>query len=188
MKQQLKQHIEKTIALSDREFDFVFSHFDQKSFLKHQFIIQEGNYAHNDYFILKGLVKSSHIGEEGKEHILQFGTESSWVSDPQAYHTHAKATLNIQCLEDTQTYFISFQEKEKLCADLTKMEKFFSKKTSLEQITLQRRILCLISNNAQNRYEDFLRQYPNLIQRIPKTMIASYLGVSRETLSRLSHA
>jgi CRP-like cAMP-binding protein len=128
------------------------------------------------------------MNEDGKEHILQFGTENRWISDPQAFHTQARATLNIQCLEDTKTVYIDFQDREKLCADLQKMEHFFRKKTTSEQIMLQRRILCLLSNNAQDRYEDLLQQYPKLIQRVPKKMIASYLGVSRETLSRLTHA
>lgn len=186
MKQELRQHIEEIVSLSDEEFAFVFSYFTEKHFLKHQYLVQEGNYARNDYFIVGGLVKASHLDEDGKEHILQFATENKWISDPQAYHSQAKATLNIQCLEDTKTLFIDFQEREKLCADLQKMEHFFRKKTTAGQILLQRRILCLISNNAQDRYEDLLHQYPGLIKRVPKTMIASYLGVSRETLSRLN--
>ncbi|HET8735285.1 MAG TPA: Crp/Fnr family transcriptional regulator [Pricia sp.] len=187
MEQKLRQHIEEIVSLSDEEFAFVFSYFTEKHFLKHQYLVQEGNYAPNDYFVSDGLVKVSRIDEDGKENILQFGTENSWVSDPQAYHSQTEATLNIQCLEDTGTLFINFQDREKLCADFQKLEHFFRKKTTSEQIILQRRILCLISNKAKDRYEDLLHQYPGLIQRVPKTLIASYLGVSRETLSRLTH-
>ncbi|TYQ00289.1 CRP-like cAMP-binding protein [Tenacibaculum adriaticum] len=186
MNQELRQHIEKIVSLTDEEFDFVLSHFNQKRFLKHQFLIQEGDTVDNDFFIINGLLKASHRNEENKEHILQFATEGSWITDPQAYHNQTKATLNIQCLEDGNSLFITLDNKEKLCNSLQKMDSFFRKKTTKEYILLQRRILCLISNNAKNRYEDLLKQYPSLIQRVPKTMIASYLGVSRETLSRLA--
>ncbi|MEP1487225.1 MAG: Crp/Fnr family transcriptional regulator [Algibacter sp.] len=182
----LREHIEKFISLSDEEFEFVLSHFSQKRFLKHQFLIQEGDSVNNDFFILNGLLKASHRNDENKEYILQFATENSWITDPQAYNNQTIATLNIQCLEDGNSLFITLENKEKLCNSLQKMESFFRKKTTKEHILLQRRILCLISNNAKNRYEDLIKQYPSLIQRVPKTMIASYLGVSRETLSRLT--
>ena len=185
MSQKLRQHIEKIIPLTDEEFDFVLSLFSKKRFLKHQFLIQEGDYVENDYFIINGLLKASHRDEENKEHILQFAMNNSWMTDPQAYHNQTKATLNVQCLEDGDSLFITLENREKLCASLQKMGYFFRKKTTKEYIVLQRRILCLISNNAKDRYEDLLKQYPDLIQRVPKTMIASYLGVSRETLSRL---
>ncbi len=188
MSQELRQHIEKIVLLTDEEFNFILSHFTAKKFLKHQFLIQEGSYVENDYFIVKGLLKSFHIDEQGKEHILQFAMSDWWISDPQAYHNQTKATLNVSCLEDSETLYITLQNREKLCADLQKMEHFFRKKTTAGYIALQRRVLCLISNNANERYEDLLQQYPDLIQRVPKTMIASYLGVSRETLSRLISA
>jgi CRP-like cAMP-binding protein len=66
-----------------------------------------------------------------------------------------------------------------------KIEHFFRKKSSNGYIALQRRILSLLNSNAKERYEQFISQYPTLLQRLPKTLIASYLGVSRETLSRL---
>jgi len=188
MKLNLRQHITKIVPLTDKVFDFVCSHFSESDFLKYQYLVQASDHIQNDFYIGSGLVKASRSDEDGKEHILQFGMENTWITDPQAYHGQIEASLNVQCLEDSKTFFINYQDREKLCADLPKIEKFFTKKAISEQITLQRRILCLISNNAQARYKDFLRQYPGLIQRIPKTMIASYLGVSRETLSRLTLA
>lgn len=185
MSKVLREHIEKIISLTDQEFDYVLSHFCQKRFLKHQFLIQEGDTVNNDFFILNGLLKASYRNDENKEHILQFATENSWITDPQAYDNQTVATLNIQCLEDGNALSITLKNKEKLCNNLQKMDSFFRKKITKEHIVLQRRVLCLISNNAKNRYEDLLKQYPSLVQRVPKTMIASYLGVSRETLSRL---
>lgn len=183
MNQVLRQHIERVVPLSDEEFDYILSLFTRKKYLKHQFLVQEGNYVEHDYFIMSGLAKASRFDEDGKEHIIQFGMSNCWISDPQAYHHQGKATLNVQCLEGCETLLITFKDREQLCADLQKMEYFFRKKATDESIKLQRRILCLISNNAKDKYEDLIISYPGLDQRVSKAMIASYLGVSRETLS-----
>jgi CRP-like cAMP-binding protein len=183
---ELRQQIEKIVSLTDDEFEFVLSHFKEKNFKKHQIIIHEGDYVRYDFYVVKGLMKSSHNKPEGKEHIIQFASEDWWITDPQAFHNKTKATLLVDCLEDTKVLALSLENKVKLCMELQKMEHFFLKKTTAGYIALQKRILCLISSNATERYLNLLAQYPGLVQRIPKSMIASYLGVSRETLSRLA--
>jgi Cyclic nucleotide-binding domain. len=183
---ELRQQIEKIVPLTNDEFGLVLSHFKEKNFKKHQIIIHEGDYVQYDFYVVKGLMKSSHTNPEGKEHIIQFALEDWWITDPQAFHNNTKATLNVDCLEDTKALVISLENREKLCKDLQKMEYFFLKKTTAGYIALQKRILCLISSTATERYYNLLAQYPGLIQRIPKSMVASYLGVSRETLSRLA--
>jgi CRP-like cAMP-binding protein len=186
MEQLLRQQIEKIVKLTDDEFTFVLSHFTPRQFKKHQYVVQAGNAAPNDYFVLEGLLKSFYLDEQGKMHILQFAMQDWWISDPQAYHNQTLATLNIDCLEDTSTLYISIDKREKLCADLKKMEYFFMKKTTAGYIALQRRILSLMSHKADERYQQFINLYPSLLQRLPKTLVASYLGISRETLSRIS--
>ena len=182
----LRNQIEKIVKLTDEEFQFVLSHFSVKAFRKHQYVLQAGNPAPNDHFVVKGLLKSFYLDETGKTHILQFAMEDWWISDPQAYHNALNATLNIDCLEDTQVYVISLENREKLCADSRKMEYFFRKKTQAGYIALQKRIQSLMSQSAKERYDQFIQLYPQLSQRLPKMLIASYLGISRETLSRLS--
>lgn len=183
---ELRQHIEKTVPLTNEEFEQVLLYFKEKHFKKHQIIIHEGSYVPYNLYIVKGLMKSSYTNPEGKEYILQFALEDWWITDPEAFHNQTKATLNIDCLEDTKVFALSLENKEKLCKELSKMERFFSNKTTEDYISLQKRILCLISSTASQRYHNLLEEYPGLIQRIPKSMVASYLGVSRETLSRLT--
>ncbi len=186
MSQALRQHIEEITPLTDAEFDYILSHFRPKKLKKHQFLVQEGDPSPLDHFVVKGLVKAYHTDPEGKEHILQFAMENWWVSDYQAHTRQAPATLQISCLENTEVLCISMANKEKLCADLHKMEHFFRRKSNMGYIGLQQRILSLLNNNAKERYLLLMNQYPQLLQRVPKTQIAAYLGVSRETLSRLS--
>jgi CRP-like cAMP-binding protein len=186
MEEILRKQIEKIVELTDEEFRFVLSHFTARTFRKHQYVVQAGDPAPNDHFVVKGLLKSFYVDDMGKTHILQFAMEDWWISDPQAYHNRVTATLNIDCLEDTQILFISIDNREKLCADLKKMEYFFLKKTTAGYIALQKRILSLMSQKAEDRFAQFLYLYPTLLQRVPKALIASYLGISRETLSRVS--
>lgn len=186
MEEILRRQIQKIVPLTDEEFEFVISHFSSRFYKKHQYVVQAGDPAPNDHFVVQGLLRSFYIDDAGKTHILQFAMEDWWISDPDAYHNKLNATLNIDCLEDTQVYYISIDNREKLCIELNKMEYFFRKKTTSGYIALQKRILSLMSQNAEARYSQFIKLYPTLIQRLPKSLIASYLGVSRETLSRLS--
>lgn len=186
MSSQLREHIEKIVSLTDDEFEYVLSHFVIKKYKKHQFLIQEGEPVNYDFFVVSGLVKSSHTDEAGKQHIMQFAMEDWWISDYQAYFNQVSATLTVDCIEDTEVFCLSSQNREKLCADLHKFEHFCRKKSNSGYIALQQRILSLLNSSAKERYAQLLKQYPSLFQRVPKALLASYLGVSRETLSRLS--
>lgn len=186
MSNELRKEIENIVALTDEEFEWVAAHFQERRFRKHQIIIHEGDYVKYDFYVAGGLMKSSHISPGGKEHIIQFATEDCWITDPQAFHSGTQATMTVECLEDTRVFAITLENREKLCSELQKMEYFFRKKATAGYITLQKRIQCFISSNAAHRYHSLLTQHPGLISRVSKSMIASYLGITRETLSRLT--
>ena len=183
---ELRRHFEKVTPLTDQEFEYILSHFTSKRLKKHQFIVQQGDPVNHEYFILSGLLKAYYTNaDDGKEHIIQFGWENMWITDYEAYFNQCKANLNIDCFEDSELLCLSIYNKEKICADLHKMEHFFRRNSNKEYIILQGRVLSLLMNTAKERYNKMLTCYPSLFQRVPKTLIASYLGVSRETLSRL---
>jgi CRP-like cAMP-binding protein len=186
MSKELRKHIEKITPLTDKEFDYIFSHFTAKKLKKHQFLVQEGESVSNDYFVVKGLLKAYLVGKGDKEHILQFAFEDWWITDYQAYFNQTEATINIDCIETSEVLCLSLHNREKICAELHKMEHFFRKKSNGGYVALQKRILSLLNSSAKERYNTLLDQSPKLFQRVPKALIASYLGVSRETLSRLS--
>lgn len=186
MQEKLRKHIEKIVSLRDDEFAFVTSHFTLKNFKKREFLMQEGESVKYAYFVVSGLLMLIHTDEAGKQHIVSFAMEDWWESDFLAYFTQTKATMSLQCIEDTQVFCLSLQDYQRICSGLQKMEHFFLAKSNSGHIGSQQRILSFLSSNAKERYEQLLKQYPSLIQRVPKTLLASYLGVSRETLSRLS--
>ncbi|MFD2572191.1 Crp/Fnr family transcriptional regulator [Spirosoma soli] len=186
MQELLREHIEKRVPLTDDEFGFVLDHFTVKRFTKHQFLIQEGEPVRFAYFVVSGLLRLVYTDESGKQHIVSFAMEDWWECDFGAYFTQTEATMSVDCLEDTVVFCLSLENYQTLCASLPKFERFFLQLVIAGSIAAQRRILSLLTTQARERYEQLLKQYPSLVQRVPKTMLASYLGVSRETLSRLT--
>ncbi len=186
MHQILREHIEKIVPLTDDEFAFVSSHFISKKYKKHQFLIQEGEPVRYHYFVVSGLLKLVYTDDTARQHIVSFAMEDWWESDFYAFYTQTEATMSLVCLEDTEVLCLTLSDYKKLCDDVQKMNRFFLEKANFGFLGAQRRIISWLTSNSQERYEQLLKQYPALIQRVPKSLLAAYLGVSRETLSRLS--
>ncbi len=184
MSELLKNQFKKIIEINDDEYDYILSHFISKKFKKHQFLVQEDQDVVYDYFVLSGCIKSYYTDENDKMHILLFGTQDWWITDYEAYYFKKKARVNIDCLEETEVLCLSLENREKLCKEFHRIEHFFRKKTNRRNVALQNRILTLLSSSAKERYEKFVQDYPSLVQKLPKHILASYLGVTRETLSR----
>lgn len=186
MKKKLKEHIEKLIPLTDDESLFILSKFSVEKYEMNDFLIQQGDKVKHCYFIISGLLKLVYDDGDGKQHIVSFAMEDWWESDFAAYFTQSKAKLSLQCVEDTAALSLTLDNYQKLIMKMPKMERFFLEKSHSGHIASQNRILSFLTSNATERYEQLIKQYPVLVQRVPKTLLASYLGVSRETLSRLS--
>jgi len=181
----LRRHIEEITPLNDEEFAYIATFFTPKKVKKHQYLIQEGDQANFEYLIISGIFRMFYLDNEGKEHIVQFAGENWWMADYQAYFSQQQAKLHITCMEEGEVLCLKLHGREKLAADLHKMEHFFRVKLTRGYVAQQRRIISLLSGTPQQRYEEFNDLYPHMIQKIPKKYIAEYLGVSRETLSRL---
>lgn len=181
----LKTHIAKTASLSDEEFDYFFSHFQPLSLKKNQILIREGDKVSHEYFVTSGCLKAFFINDEIKMHILQFAMPTWWTSDYNALYSQTRAAINIDCITDAELLSISNDDREKLCREIHPIEHFFRWRTNKGYVAAQRRLLSLMNNDAKARYEELLKLYPELYNLVPKQLIAAYLGVSRETLSRL---
>lgn len=181
----LQIHINEIVSLTNEEFEYVLTHFVAINKRKNQFIVQADDVVNKEFWVIQGCLKSYFTDNAGKEHILQFALENWWVTDYDAFTNQSKAKISVDCLEDCQLLYITYENREKLSREMHQMEKFWARKTKLGYIALQNRILSLLKNTAKERYDLLFHQYPQLFQRVPKKMIAAYLGVSRETLSRL---
>lgn len=185
MSEVLRGHIEKVVSLTDEEFASILPYFKIEEFKKNQFIFQQGEKVTHAYYVIDGLLKLLYTDSSGNQHIISFAMEDWWESDFYAYFTKTQASLSLQCLEKTTVFCLSLESYHELCTREQKMQSFFLHKSNLGFVGSQRRILSLLSTNAKERYELLLEQYPSLLQRVSKTQLAAYLGVSRETLSRL---
>jgi len=184
-KEVLRQHIAKTASLTDEQFDYFFSCFKHQSYKKGQTIIGEGDRVECEYFVLDGCLKSFYINDDMKMFILQFAMPTWWASDYNALYSGTKATVSIDCITNAEVLCLSNADREKLCSELHQVEHFFRWRTNKGYVAAQKRLLSLMNNDARHRYEALMEQYPALYNLVPKHLIAAYLGVSRETLSRL---
>lgn len=185
MNQYLRAHIEQISKLTDEEFDRISKHFGYKRVKKNQFLVHEGDEVKHEFLVISGIFKVFFIDDEGKEHIVQFAKENWWMSDYISYFKQTDAKMFVQSLTDAEVLILSLESRETLAKDYHKMEHFFRVKLTNAYTSLQQRISLLLSSTPQQRYEAFSKMYPDISSQIPKKYIAEYLGVSRETLSRL---
>lgn len=181
----LRAHLEEIVELTDTEYEHIKSFFTLRRIKKNQYLLQEGDHAKYEFLVLSGIFRMFYLNEEGKEHIIQFAGPNWWMTDYQAYFYQKNTTLHILCMADAEVLCTTLEGRETLAAGFHKMEHFFRVKLTNGYVAQQRRIISLLSGTPQQRYEEFGQLYPHLMQKIPKKYIAEYLGVSRETLSRL---
>lgn len=144
----------------------------------------KGDRVINDYYVRKGLLRSYTIDEKGKEHIFMFASEDWLMSDIESQVFNKTAELYIDALEDSEIEMID--RKAFRNVDTTKYFDGNELNKLLKRVAvLQRRVLLLMSATAMERYEHFLETYPNIVQRVPQKMIASYLGITPEGLSKI---
>jgi CRP-like cAMP-binding protein len=136
-------------------------------------------------FVEKGALRSYTIDEKGNEHIVQFAIEGWWTSDMYSFITGEPSVYNIDVLEDSELLLLSNPSQEELLQKVPKFEKYQRLLVQAAYIALQRRLVLSLSQTAEEKYTRLLNTYPDIIQRVPQHMVASYLGITPETLSRI---
>ena len=181
----LRTHLVKKVQITDEEFTFVTTFFIPKKVRKKQYILQAGDVCKAIAFVSDGCLRSYTIDDKGEEHILQFAIDGWWISDLQSMLTNQPATMNIDALEDSQVLLLERALQEKLCRALPQVEHFFRLLLEGNYNAARMRISDLISSSAEDRYLHFLKTYPDIVQRVPQSQIASYLGITPQSLSRI---
>lgn len=157
----------------------------QKRLRKRQYLLQEGDICHYNCFIASGCLRMYRTGADGIEHILRFGVEHWWMADYESYNFGRPTKNTIDALEDSNLIMIEKEDFEALFRLHPKLQRFRERLEAKSFDVSQNRILSHISETAEEKYENFIKSYPKFHSRVPLHMIASYLGVTRETLSRV---
>jgi CRP-like cAMP-binding protein len=181
----LHQKISRTISISESEFDFCKTLFQPKKLRKKRFLLEEGDVCKYTAFVEKGLLRSYSIDEKGNEHILQFAMEGWWISDLYSFFTNEPSSLNMEALEDSELLLINLSSWELMLEKIPALERYFRILVQNNLIATQKRLICSLSEPAEEKYKKLVRDFPDIVQRVPQHMIAAYIGISRETLSRI---
>lgn len=181
----LHKKINAIISITEEEFEYCKTLFVPRKLRKRQYLLQEGDVCRYQAFVEKGIMRSYTIDEKGNEHILQFAPEGWWMADLSSFITEEPSVFNIEVLEEVELLLITKASWELLMQKVPKFEHFFRILIQNNLIATQKRLLHSLSEPAEEKYNRFAGMYPECVMRVPQHMIASYLGISRETLSRL---
>ncbi|HMH23757.1 MAG TPA: Crp/Fnr family transcriptional regulator [Puia sp.] len=181
----LYKKVSEKISVTQEEYDFCKSLFTRKKLRKKQYLLQEGDICKYTAFVDKGIMRSYTIDQKGNEHILQFASEGWWAADLYSFLTDEPSSYNMEALEDIELLLITRPSWEILLLKVPQFERYFRILIQNNLIATQRRLMESLSGSAESKYLKFIKTYPDCAQRVPQHMIASYLGITRETLSRL---
>lgn len=181
----LRTHIEKRVHLTDEEFEISAKYFIPKKLKKHQFLLNEGQVCTHIGFVNSGCLREYRIDNKGNEHIIQFAIEDWWVSDLNSFLSGLPATYNIEVLHDSELLLLEKSSREQLLNACPKMERFFRILLESNYIATHQRVVASLSDSAEERYLKFIKTYPELYEKIPQHYIASYLGITPQSLSRI---
>jgi CRP-like cAMP-binding protein len=173
------------IPLSEEHAGLIKEVLRPKFLKKRQFFLQEGEVCKYFGFITKGAMRQYNIDSKGVEHYVRLYIENWWVGDRESWVMLTPSIYNIDAWEDTELLVITKADTLRLVQEIPACNEMVRKMDEMHSIAIQRRLNAAVTLPADKRYIDFSNSYPELIQRFPQHIIASYLGITKETLSRI---
>lgn len=185
VEQPLIEYFKNYIPLNEEERDLLDKRVTRRKIKRKQMILQEGMVCKHYSFVVEGCIKMYGVDGKGVEHNIQFAAENDWIADIGSFHSNKPSKLFIEALEPSTLLQIEKQDLYFLYRSIPKLDRIFKVIIENKFVELQTRVLQNISSTAQERYQSFLEQYPQLALRLPNTQIASYLGITPEFLSKI---
>ncbi len=185
MYEQLFRHLSESIALSSAEKAYCRKVFMPVSFSRKTIVQEPGKSCRYLFYVCEGCLRTYTVDEKGIEHTVQFAPEEWWISEMYSFLTGSPGTYFIEALEDTRVLALESTEWDSLFAQIPAFERFFRLQLQRNYIATHRRLAEAMTLSAAEKYKRFRQTHPGLSARLPVKMIASFLGMSPETLSRL---
>ncbi|WP_461451370.1 Crp/Fnr family transcriptional regulator [Mucilaginibacter sp.] len=158
-----------------------------KTLRRKEFLLREGEVCRYKTFVSKGFMRTFRISNDGTEHILQFSPENSWTTDPESLEHQTPSSNNIIASEPSELVMWTKNDFNYLFEKIPNLKDYSQKLITRNLYLTRQRMFTAISATAEEKYDEFIQMYPGIISRVPLHMVASFLGVSRETLSRIRH-
>ncbi|WP_339880880.1 Crp/Fnr family transcriptional regulator [uncultured Algoriphagus sp.] len=181
----LLENIGQYVSLTEEETDKLIAIIRTTKIKKRQFIDQPNYVCQYRNYIVDGAFRSYFVDAEGKEHTIQIAVEDWFISDFCSYITQTPATLFVEALEDSTIFQMAYDDVEGLCKEIHALSEYFRIKTEIAFAFSRKRALSYLSLTAEERYLEFFNRYPNVVNRVPQKVIASYLGFTPEFLSKI---
>ncbi|MFC7348563.1 Crp/Fnr family transcriptional regulator [Chryseobacterium zhengzhouense] len=186
MSEIFKKYFQKVLPdLTDEKFNLIVEKSKLITLPRKEMICRQGDICNLKIFVAKGLLRNYSISEDGSEHILQFVNEMSWTTDPESFYTNMPSKLNIEALEPSEVFVFNLEDFHQLREEIPTLSIFIEELLTKKTMEINNRLLVNISSTPEDKYLHFIKNHPDLLNRVPLHMIASYLGMSRETLSRV---
>lgn len=179
------ENVSKKIQLSSENLERLLAAFKLIRVSKKQFVIQPGFIAKHRMYILKGAFRSYVIDEKGNDHTIQFAIEDWWISDYNSYIYQSPATQFVVALEDSFVLQIDYDTEQQLKTSSHELETLFRIMAEKSAAFYARRVTANLTQNAEQRYNEFVEKFPKVAQRLPQYALASYLNMTKEFLSRI---
>lgn len=183
--EELVNKIKSNIVLSPKAEAHILSISKEITVKKGDVLIRQGQSVRSTYFVKSGCLRSFCIDKNGKEHTLQFAIKDWWISDFIAIYNKELATLTVECITDSEIIEFNAVELDEIHSLFPEFEAYQRKNLERHVVSLHKRILNQLQLTAQERYDLFLNQYPDIEQYTPNYHIASYLGITQQSLSRI---
>lgn len=174
-------------GISNEETGRVLSLAIRRTLRRNEVLLQEGQVCRHKTFVGKGLMRIYGTVADGSEHILQFAPENTWVIDGESYDHQKPATFNIAAVEPSELLCWTKPDFEILLAEIPLLSIFSSQLVTRNSHSSRQRLFSMLSRTPEEKYKEFVSQYPDLLSRLPLHMIAAYLGISLKTLTRIRH-
>lgn len=184
----LETYLRSNTIFTDDEITMLSSAATRRTLQRHEHLLQQGQVCRHKTFVEKGLLRVYGTAADGTEAILNFSPEHCWTLDPESYHQLTASNFNIAAIERTEVLQWTKATFDQLSYDIPALRNYSQQLMSRYNINSRQRLFTTLSATPEEKYEEFIRTYPGFLSRLPLHMIASYLGISLKTLTRIRHA